>query len=208
MRCDRTEELDVQVVGAGFARLYRLNHPRKLGYKVKVFEAGSDIGGVWYWNCYPGARVDTYGPLHQFSSEELWRDWNYGELYPSWEEVRAYFHHVDKKLDLGRDIQFDTRVMSAELDTDRDQWVVQASDDSVTRTRFFVLCTGYSAKPYIAVLAGLNDFRGICHHTSLWPQADVDFKGKRVGVIGTGASGVQVIQEVYRIAVSQMSSWK
>jgi cyclohexanone monooxygenase len=202
------EELDVLVVGAGFAGLYQLNHLRKLGYKVKVFEAGSDIGGVWYWNCYPGARVDTYGPLYQFSSEELWRDWNYSELYPSWEEVRAYFHHVDKKLDLGRDIRFDTRVMSAEFDTDRDQWVVQASDDSVTRARFFVLCNGYSAKPYIPVLAGLNDFRGICYHTSLWPQADVDFKGMRVGVIGTGASGGEVIQEVYRTAVSQMSSWK
>src|SRR6266478_5284544 len=79
------EELDVLVVGAGFAGLYQLDHLRKLGYNVKVFEAGSNIGGVWYWNCYPGARVDTYGPLYQFSSAELWRDWNYSELYPSWE---------------------------------------------------------------------------------------------------------------------------
>src|SRR6266481_1484720 len=78
------EELDVLVVGAGFAGLYQLDHLRRLGYNVKVFEAGSDIGGVWYWNCYPGARVDTYGPLYQFSSEELWRDWNFSELYPSW----------------------------------------------------------------------------------------------------------------------------
>ena len=83
------EELDVLVVGAGFAGLYQLDHLRRLGYNVKVFEAGSDIGGVWYWNCYPGARVDTYGPLYQFSSEELWRDWNYSEFYPSWEELRA-----------------------------------------------------------------------------------------------------------------------
>jgi phytoene dehydrogenase-like protein len=117
------EELDVLVVGAGFAGLYQLDHLRKLGYKVKVFEAGSDIGGIWYWNCYPGARVDTYGPLYQFSSDELWRDWNYSELYPSWEELRAYFHHIDKKLGLSRDIRFDTRVTAAEFDTDRDQWV-------------------------------------------------------------------------------------
>jgi phytoene dehydrogenase-like protein len=81
------EELDVLVVGAGFAGLYQLDHLRRLGYNVKVFEAGSDIGGVWYWNCYPGARVDTYGPLYQFSSAELWRDWNYSEFYPSWEEL-------------------------------------------------------------------------------------------------------------------------
>jgi cyclohexanone monooxygenase len=165
---------------------------------VKVFEAGSDIGGVWYWNCYPGARVDTYGPLYQFSSEELWRDWNFSELYPSWEELRAYFHHVDKKLGLSRDIRFNTRVTGAEFDTNRYQWVVQASDGSVTRAQFFVLCTGLAAKPYIPPIAGLKDFRGICHHTGLWPQEGVHFKGKRVGVIGTGASGVQVVQEFYR----------
>jgi cation diffusion facilitator CzcD-associated flavoprotein CzcO len=109
------EELDVLVVGAGFAGLYQLHHLRKLGYKAKVFEAGSDIGGIWYWNCYPGARVDSYAPLYQFSSEELWRDWNYSELYPSWEELRAYFRHVDKKLGLSRDIRFNTRVTGAEL---------------------------------------------------------------------------------------------
>jgi cation diffusion facilitator CzcD-associated flavoprotein CzcO len=192
------EELDVLVVGAGFAGLYQLEHLRRLGYKVKVFEAGADIGGVWYWNCYPGARVDSYAPLYQFSSEELWRDWNYSELYPSWEELRAYFRHVDKKLGLSRDIRFNTRVTSAEFDTERNQWVVQASDGKVTRATFFVLCTGLSAKPYIPAIPGLKDFRGISRHTSLWPQDGVDFKGKRVGVIGTGASGVQVIQEVYQ----------
>src|SRR6266404_7954161 len=126
------EELDVLVVGAGFAGLYQLDRLRRLGYDVRVFEAGSNIGGVWYWNCYPGARVDTYGPLYQFSSAELWRDWNYRELYPSWEELRAYFRHVDKKLGLSRDIRFNTRVTGAEFDTDRDEWVVQASDGSVT----------------------------------------------------------------------------
>jgi cation diffusion facilitator CzcD-associated flavoprotein CzcO len=192
------EELDVLVVGAGFAGLYQLHQLRKLGYHVKVFEAGSDIGGVWYWNCYPGARVDTYGPLYQFSSAELWRDWSYSELYPSWEELRAYFRHVDKKLGLSSDIRFNTRITGAEFDTDRDQWIVQASDGSVTRARFFVLCTGLAAKPYIPSIRGLEDFRGISHHTGLWPREGVDFKRKRVGVIGTGASGVQVIQELYQ----------
>ena len=97
---------------------------------------------------------------------------------------------------LSRDIHFNTRVTGAEFDTDRDQWILQASDGSVTRAKFFVLCTGLSAKPYIPSIGGLKDFRGICHHTSLWPQEGANFKGKRVGVIGTGASGVQVIQEV------------
>jgi cyclohexanone monooxygenase len=197
---EAVEELDVLVVGAGFAGLYQLDRLRRPGYNVKVFEAGSDIGGIWYWNCYPGARVDSYEPLYQFSSEELWRDWNFSELYPSWEELRAYFRHVDKKLGLSRDIRFNIRVTGAEFDTDRDQWVVQASDGSVARAKFFVLCTGLSAIPYIPSIEGLQDFRGICHHTGLWPQEGVDFKGKRVGVIGTGASGVQVIQEVYQDA--------
>src|SRR6201981_595320 len=134
--------------------------------------------------------------MYQFSSEELWRDWNFSELYPSWEELRAYFRHVDEKLDLSRDIRFNTRVTGAEFDTDRDQWVVQASDGSVARAKFFVLCTGLSAIPYVPSIAGLKDFRGICHHTSLWPQEGVDFKAKRGVVIATGRSGVQAIQEV------------
>ena len=92
------EELDVLVVGAGFAGLYQLHHLRKLGYNVKVFEAGSDIGGIWYWNCYPGARVDSHVPNYEFSMEELWRDWNWSERFPAWDELRRYFHHVDQKL--------------------------------------------------------------------------------------------------------------
>ncbi len=200
------EELDVLVVGAGFAGLYQLDHLRRLGYNVKVFEAGSDIGGVWYWNCYPGARVDTYGPLYQFSGEELWRDWNYSELYPSWEELRAYFRHVDRKLGLSRDIRFNTRVTGAEFDTDRDQWIVQASDGSLTRAQFFVLCTGLSAKPYIPAIEGLKDFRGICHHTGQWPQEGVDFKGKHVAVIGTGRAGCRSSRRSARTSLSSPCS--
>src|ERR1700746_3187123 len=100
------EELDVLVVGAGFAGLYQLDHLRRLGYDGKGFEAGSGMCGLWLWNFYPVARVYSYGPLYQFSSEELWRSWNYSELYPSWEELRAYFHHVDKKLGLSLGIRF------------------------------------------------------------------------------------------------------
>ena len=194
------EEFDVLVVGAGFAGLYQLDRLRKLGFSVRVFEAGADIGGIWYWNCYPGARVDTYGPIYQYSREDLWREWNYSELYPSWEEVREYFHYVDKKLDLSRDIRFNTRVSAAEFDEDRNQWIIQADDGSVVRARFFVLCTGFGSKPYIPALEGLESFGGEWHHTAKWPQQGLDFTGKRVGVIGTGASGVQVIQEASRHA--------
>ena len=194
------EVLDVLVVGAGFAGLYQLDRLRKLGFSVRVFEAGADIGGIWYWNCYPGARVDTYGPIYQYSREDLWREWNYSELYPSWEEVREYFHYVDKKLDLSRDVRFNTRVSAAEFDEDRNQWIIQADDGSVVRARFFVLCTGFGSKPYIPAFEGLESFGGEWHHTAKWPQEGLDFTGKRVGVIGTGASGVQVIQEASRHA--------
>ena len=97
-------DLDVIVVGAGFAGLYQLNRLRQLGHRVKVIEAGGDIGGIWYWNCYPGARVDSTGSIYQYSDPELWQDWDYSELYPGWDEVREYFNHVDRKLDLRKDV--------------------------------------------------------------------------------------------------------
>jgi cation diffusion facilitator CzcD-associated flavoprotein CzcO len=192
--------LDVLVVGAGFAGLYQLDRLRELGFSVKIYEAGSDLGGTWYWNCYPGARVDTAGPIYQYSRKDLWRDWNFTELYPGWDEVRQYFRSVDQKLDLSRDIRFDTRVTGAEFDEGDRRWTVRADDGSTVRARYLVMCTGFGAKPYLPQLKGLADFGGACHHTALWPQDGLALTGKRVGVIGTGASGVQVIQEAARDA--------
>jgi cation diffusion facilitator CzcD-associated flavoprotein CzcO len=199
-KLDKIEELDVLVVGAGFAGLYQLDRLRTLGFKVKLFEAGSESGGVWYWNCYPGARVDSESAIYQFSREDLWRDWNYTERFPSWEELRKYFKYVIQKLDLGRDIRFDTRVNGAEFDEGTKQWTVRANDDVVVKARFIVMCTGYGSKPYVPAIEGLDSFRGAAHHTALWPQQGLDMTGKRVGVVGTGASGVQVIQEAGRTA--------
>src|SRR5258708_2984848 len=136
-----------------------------MGMSVQVFEAGDGPGGVWYWNCYPGARVDSPGPMYQFSRDDLWRDWKFSKLYPSWQEIREYFYYVDKKLGLSRHIRFNRRVNEAELAPGRNRWTVRSSDGSVTRARYFLLCTG-----------------------------------KRVGVIGTGASGVQVAQEAAGVA--------
>jgi cyclohexanone monooxygenase len=194
------EDLDVIMVGAGFAGLYPLDRLRSMGMSVQVFEAGDAPGGVWYWNCYPGARVDSPGPMYQFSRDDLWRDWKFSELYPSWQEIREYFHYVDKKLGLSRDIRFNRRVNEAEFDPACNRWTVRSSDGSVTRARYFVLCTGLGSKPYIPELPGLNDFAGERHHTALWPQQGLDLAGKRVGVIGTGASGVQVAQEAAGVA--------
>jgi cation diffusion facilitator CzcD-associated flavoprotein CzcO len=194
------EELDVVIVGAGFAGLYLLDRLRGMGMSVQLFEAGDAPGGVWYWNCYPGARVDSPGPMYQLSRDDLWRDWKFSELYPSWQEIRAYFDYVDKKLGLSRDIRFNRRVNEAEFDPARNRWTVRSSDGSVTRARYFVLCTGLGSKPYTPVLPGLGDFAGERHHTALWPQQGLDLAGKRVGVIGTGASGVQVAQEAAGVA--------
>ena len=195
-----TEELDVVIVGAGFAGVYLLDRLRSMGMSVRVFEAGGGPGGVWYWNCYPGARVDSPGPMYQFSRDDLWRDWKFSELYPSWKEIREYFRYVDQKLDLGRDIRFNRRVNEAEFDPARNRWTVRSSDGSVARTRYFVVCTGLGSKPYIPELPGLSDFAGERHHTALWPQQGLDLAGKRVGVVGTGASGVQVAQEAAAVA--------
>ena len=189
------EELDVLVVGAGFAGLYLLDRLRRLGMTVEVFEAGDGLGGVWYWNCYPGARVDSPGPIYQYSRDDVWRKWQFSELYPSWQELRDYFRYVDQRLGLSRDIRFNKRVTAAQFDPAHNHWIVRSSDGSVARARYLVLCTGLSAKPYIPDLPGLNDFAGERHHTALWPQHGLDMHGKRVGVIGTGASGVQLAQE-------------
>ena len=194
------EDLDVIVVGAGFAGLYLLDRLRSMGMAVQVFEAGAGLGGVWYWNCYPGARVDSPGPIYQYSRDDMWRRWQFGELYPSWQELRDYFHYVDEKLGLSRDIRFNRRVNQAEFDPAHNRWIVRSSDGSVASARYLVLCTGLSAKPYVPDLPGLNDFAGERHHTALWPQQGLDMAGKRVGVIGTGASGVQVAQEAAGVA--------
>jgi len=188
--------LDVLVVGSGFAGIYQLFQLRKLGYSVHIFDSASETGGTWYWNCYPGARVDSEVPLYEFSLPELWKDWTWTERFPGWKELRRYFDYAAEKLDVKRDISFNTRVVSAHWDSTQDRWVVMAENGTVAHARFLVLCTGFSSMPFVPNFKGLDSFEGVCHHTARWPHEDIDMKGKRVGVIGTGASGVQVIQEI------------
>jgi cation diffusion facilitator CzcD-associated flavoprotein CzcO len=201
-RTDNSEsqDIDVIIVGAGFSGLYLLDRLRSMGMAVQVFEAGGGLGGVWYWNCYPGARVDSSGPIYQYSRDDLWPKWQFSELYPAWQEIREYFQYVDEKLGLGRDIRFNRRVTEAEFDPARNRWIVRSNDGSIASARYFVLCTGLGSKPYIPDLPGLSDFAGERHHTALWPQQSLDMAGKRVGIIGTGASGVQVAQEAAGMA--------
>lgn len=194
------QEYDAVVVGAGFAGLYQLYQLRKRGFRVKLVEAGSELGGIWYWNCYPGARVDTHVPMYEYGMEEIWSEWNWSERFPGWEELRRYFEFVDRKLDLRRDIQFDTRVTAANFDQDGEQWQIVTDQGDSIRAKFLVLCVGFGSKIFVPQLKGLESFKGHCHHTARWPQQGLDLKGKRVAVIGTGASGVQVAQVAGREA--------
>lgn len=189
------EELDVLLIGAGFSGLYQLHRLRELGFKVHLVDAGQDIGGIWHWNCYPGARTDTHCQIYQFSIEELWQEWNWKELFPDWSQMREYFHFVDRKLDLSRDISFNTRVQSAVFDEGKREWTVRSIGHQPIRAKFVIANLGFGAKPATPKIDGLDSFRGEWHHTALWPQGGVELAGKRVAVIGTGASGVQVAQE-------------
>lgn len=195
-------DVEVVIVGAGFGGLYQLHRLRDMGFSVSLLEAGSGLGGIWHWNCYPGARVDSHIPVYEYSDEKIWKDWYWEERFPDWSALQRYFEHVDSVWDLSKDIRFNTRVTGAVWDEDARIWRVQTDSGDVIRTRFFLLCTGFAAKSYTPDFPGLGDFGGACHHTAHWPQEGLDMTGLRVGVVGTGASGVQVVQEAAKVASS------
>ncbi|KIX97093.1 uncharacterized protein Z520_07207 [Fonsecaea multimorphosa CBS 102226] len=192
----KPEEFDAIIVGAGFGGIYLLHSLRKLGYKVKVLEAGKWFGGIWWWNSYPGARVDTHWPFYEFNAPELWEDWTWEERFPRRDEIVRYFEHVDKKWNLQKDILFDNPVVKADFDESSNTWTAVTDKGYVAKAPFFLLATGFAAKTFIPNIKGLETFKGQAYHTALWPKEGVDVKGKKVGIIGTGASGVQVIQEI------------
>ncbi len=198
---DQTPEtFDAVIVGAGFNGLYQLYRLRQEGFSVRLVDAAARLGGVWHWNCYPGARVDSHVPNYEFSIEAVWRDWLWTERFPGYEELRAYFEHVDDVLDLSRDIQLNTRVSAARFDEQERQWQISTTDHETLQARYFILATGFASKALIPDIEGLDQFEGPCHHTARWPQDGLSFEGKRVGVIGTGASGVQIVQEAAKDA--------
>ncbi|MEK6443930.1 flavin-containing monooxygenase [Pseudonocardia sp. T1-2H] len=187
-------DFDVVVVGAGFGGLYALHHLRGLGLRCRLFEAGGGVGGTWYWNRYPGARVDIESLEYSYGfSEELQQEWDWTERYAGQAEVLRYLNHVADRFDLRRDIQFDTHITSAEFDETTDTWVVAAAGGESVRATYCVMAVGILSARNLPDIAGLDTFAGELYHSGSWPHDHVDLAGRRVGLIGTGASGVQMI---------------
>ena len=194
-------EFDALVIGAGFAGMYQLFKLRELGLSVRVFEAGSDVGGVWYWNRYPGCRFDSESYTYGYSfSDDLLQEWSWSEEYAAQPETLRYCQYVADKFDLRRDITFNTRIESATYVEEKNIWELSSEDGDVFRAQYLISAMGPLSAPQMPRLDGIGDFQGEAYHTGLWPHHDVDFDGKRVAVIGTGSSGVQVIQEVAKTA--------
>jgi cation diffusion facilitator CzcD-associated flavoprotein CzcO len=190
-------DVDAAVIGAGMAGLYMLYRLRGRGLSVRAFEAGDGVGGTWYWNRYPGARCDSESHIYSFSfSEELQREWEFTSTYPDQPEILDYLNYVADKFDLRRDIQFSTRISEAAYDADRNVWRVVAEDGSALTARFCISAMGCLSASNVPAIPGLDRFEGRWFHTSDWPREGVDFSDRRVGVIGTGATGIQVIPSI------------
>ena len=196
-------DVDVLVVGAGITGIYQLYRARDAGFSALLLEAGDGVGGTWYWNRYPGAQFDsesyTYGYLF---SRELFDEWEWQEHFAHQPEIERYLNHVVDRFDLRRHIRFGAKVTSAVYDEPSGTWAVAAADGTEVRTRFLVAATGILSVPFFPDVPGREDFRGEQHHTGLWPSTPVDFAGKRVAVVGTGSSGVQLVPVVAENAAS------
>jgi cation diffusion facilitator CzcD-associated flavoprotein CzcO len=190
-------ELDVLVVGAGFSGLYALQRLREQGRRVHLIDDAPDVGGVWYWNRYPGARCDIESVDYCYSfSDEIVQEWTWTERYPAQPEILRYLNFVADRLDLRRDASFRTRVESLTYDEDTDQWVAVTNHGDQVVAGFVIMATGQLSKTQLPEIEGLEDFGGELYHTGQWPHEGVDTADKRVGVIGTGSSGVQVIPQL------------
>jgi cyclohexanone monooxygenase len=212
---------DVIIIGAGFAGLYSLYRMRQMGLSATVYEAAADVGGVWYWNRYPGARCDVESMQYSFSfSRELEQEWIWTEKYAGQAEILRYIQHVADRFDLRRDIRFNTRVRSAIFDEQSERWIVSTETGEEAATfdeergrwkfpeeagqrvsgRFLIMASGSLSMPKLPEIPGIHNFKGNIYHTGAWPHEGVDFTGRRVGVIGTGSSGIQAIPAIARQA--------
>ncbi|HEX4893738.1 MAG TPA: NAD(P)/FAD-dependent oxidoreductase [Hyphomicrobiaceae bacterium] len=188
------DKLDVVVVGAGFAGLYILHRMRGLGLSARAIEAGSGVGGTWYWNRYPGARCDTESMQYSFSfSPDLQQEWSWSERFASQPEILRYANHVADRFDLRREIVLNTRVLSAHFNEQTSRWVVTTDGGQRIEARYCIMATGCLSNARMPDFEGMASFKGQTYHTGHWPHEGVDFTGKRVAVIGTGSSAIQAI---------------
>jgi cyclohexanone monooxygenase len=187
-------DFDAVIVGAGFAGMYMLYRLREMELSVRVLEAGSDIGGTWYWNRYPGARCDVESMQYSYQfSEDLQQEWEWSERYATQPEILCYANHVADRFDLRRDIQFDTRVSAATFDDDAGHWLIETNDGVQLTAAYCIMATGCLSAPNEPKFDGQESYTGATYHTAHWPHEGVDFTGQRVAVIGTGSSAIQSI---------------
>ncbi|HWE54189.1 MAG TPA: NAD(P)/FAD-dependent oxidoreductase [Acidimicrobiales bacterium] len=194
--------VDAVIVGAGFAGLYLVHHLRdRLGLSVAAFEAGDGVGGTWYWNRYPGARCDSESYYYSYSfSPELEQEWNWSSKYPEQPEILRYLEHVADRFDIRRSIRFGTRVTAAHFDDTDGSWDVRTDRGDAVRARYFISAVGCLSSANVPDIPGLDRFQGRWVHTGRWPQDGVDFSGQRVGLIGTGSTGIQSTPVIARAA--------
>lgn len=196
-------DFDAIIIGAGLSGMYQLLRLRELGLKVRVFEAGTEVGGTWYWNRYPGARFDSESYSYGYSfSQELLDEWHWTEHFSPQPQTLKYLNYVADKFDLRRDIQFRSRVTAAHYQEETRTWEIVLEDGSRYSARFLITAIGPLSAPTMPRIEGIDTFKGQSCHTARWPHEPVSFEGKRVAVIGTGATGVQTIQEVAKTAGS------
>ena len=192
-----TETLDALIIGAGVAGLYQLHQLREQGLNVRSVDAAENVGGTWYWNRYPGAKFDSESYIYQYLfDEDLYKGWSWSSRFPGQPEIERWMHYVADTLDLRKDIDFGVTVKSAVFDEAADRWTVTADNGHVYDVRYLITCCGMLSAPLTEVFPGQSDFKGRIFHTARWPHEDVDLAGKRVGVVGIGATGIQVIQTI------------
>jgi cation diffusion facilitator CzcD-associated flavoprotein CzcO len=189
--------LDALVIGAGVAGLYQLHQLREQGFAVKAVDTATNVGGTWYWNRYPGAKFDSESYIYQYLfSEDLYKDWTWSQRFPGQPEIERWMNYIADRLDLRKDIHFSTTVKSAHFDESTQRWTVTTDTGETFDTQFLISCTGMLSAPLANVFPGQETFKGRIFHTSRWPKEQIDFAGKRVGVVGNGATGIQVIQTI------------
>jgi len=192
-----TRTLDALVIGTGVAGLYQLYQLRNAGLSVRAYDTASGVGGTWYWNRYPGSRFDSEAYIYQYLfSEELYKGWSWSEKFPGQPEIERWLNYVADRLDLRKDIQFNTTITSAHFNEATDRWTVRTDTGETIDSRFLVTCCGMLSAPLTDVFADQDTFKGQIFHTGRWPKEPIDFAGKRVGVVGIGATGIQVIQTI------------